>query len=134
MTRQPQKTDFHVEVEGVGTFVFAYREMRDELAIQVEYSRITQGVDTPSIFLGQVATWISALKVLTVEAPYGWNIDKLDPLEQESYLKLMNVYAALRAKEQQFRKKPEARGESGGQGNGGPADVLVPSQVQPGTD
>jgi hypothetical protein len=103
MSRVPSPTDFQVSVDGIGTFTFARRRMRDEMAIGAELSRLTEGVTTPTAFLALVAGWISTIKVLTVEAPSGWNIDEMDPLDEDSYAKLAQVHAALRAKEESFR-------------------------------
>lgn len=103
MSRLPAATDFHVPVDGIGTFSFAKRMMRDELRIAAEFSRLTEGVDSPTPFLATVAGWISQLRVLTVDAPDGWDLDALDPLDPESYAKLLKVHGALREKEDSFR-------------------------------
>lgn len=133
--RQPQPTDFHVDVEGIGTFRFAKRNMRAELDINVEYSRYTQGIETPTAYLDLVATWMSALKVLLVNGPAEFmDLDALDPLDDETYEKLGKVYAALRAKEQSFRRKPAPAVADGGPGDGEVGRVLVSPQVQPAAD
>lgn len=105
--REGSKHDFTVEVEDIGTFVFARRTMRDEFRIQAEYSRLTEGVPVPALHLFQTATQVATLKVLTVEAPDDWNIDAMDPLDEASYDKLDRVHAALRDKEDTFRKVPD---------------------------
>lgn len=102
MARKPNVTDFDVPVEGIGTFTFGRRKMADEIAIQVEYARVIDGVQ-PTEWLALVAGWISALKVLTVRAPAGWDIDEMDPLDDDTYAKLMQVHAALAEKERSFR-------------------------------
>jgi hypothetical protein len=134
MARLPNRTDFTVPVEGIGAFTFAKRSLRDELAIGSEYSRLTEGVDTPTPWLEAVAGWIAALKVLTVEAPKGWNIDELDPLDPETYAKLRKVHAALREKEGSFRRPGGAGGKADGQGVGSDDGVRVPAPVQPAAD
>ena len=132
--REIAPTDFYVDVEGIGTFSFGKRKMRDELRIAAEFSRLTEGVETPTAWLEIVAGWIAALTVLTVEAPAGWSLEDMDPLDQESYDKLRKVHEALRSKEHSFRKdkKPgvEAKREADSEGAG----VLVPAEVQPGAD
>lgn len=134
MNRQPAATDFFVPVEGVGTFSFAKRMLRDELRIAAEYSRLTEGVETPTDWLAIVAGWIAALKVLTVTAPEGWDIDVMDPLDQDTYDKLRKVHAALREKENSFRKGKTETGKAARSGDGDVDRVLVPPQVQSGTD
>ena len=90
-------TDFYVDVENVGRFRFARRTMRDEFQIGAEYSRLTEGVSTPTPWLAQMATMVSNLKVLAVTVPADWNIDKMDPLDDESYKLIFKVFEALRA-------------------------------------
>lgn len=114
MAREGAATDFDVDVEGVGVFRFGKRTMRDEIKVQVEYARMIEGVE-PTEWLALVAGWMSSLKVLTVRAPDGWDIDDLDPLDDETYARLMKVHAALTAKERSFRsgtgKAVEAQGQ-----------------------
>ena len=129
--RTPAPTDFHVEVDTVGVFRFARRTMRDEMRIQTEYSRLTEGVATPTEYLALVADWMATLSVLIVSAPDGWDMEQMDPLDEDTYAKLMRVYNALRAKEGSFRRKPAQGNPGGGAGPGQVADVLVPAQVQP---
>lgn len=129
MARRPHITDYHVQVEGIGQFTFARRKLADEVSIQVEYARILDGVQ-PTEWLALVGGCLSALRVLTVRAPEDWDIDELDPLEDESYAKLMQVHAALVSKERSFRRKPTDTGEADGQGNGPVGGVLVSEEIQ----
>lgn len=101
--RTPNATDFTITVDGIGAFTFGRRSMRDELSIAAEFSRLTEGVETPTPYLATVAGWISTLKVLTVNAPDGWDIDAMDPLDEDTYAKLLKVHASLREKEGSFR-------------------------------
>jgi hypothetical protein len=103
MPRQANpQTDFTVDVEGIGRFTFGRRRMRDELDIQREFADIIGGVQ-PTPWLEAVGGWISALKVLTVRAPDGWDLEDMDPLESQTYTRLNRVYQALREKEGSFR-------------------------------
>lgn len=113
MPRIAQPTDFNVPVEGVGTFTFGKRTMRDEISIQVEFARIIDGVE-PTSWLAAVGGWMSALKVLTVRAPDGWDIETLDPLDDETYAKLARVYEALADKERSFRRQSKGGSEASG--------------------
>lgn len=126
-----QQSTFAVPVEGIGTFQFRHRTMRDELRIGAEYSRLTEGVEQPTKWLADMAEWISTLKVLTVDAPEDWNIDDLDPLDPETYKKLIAVWNALRKKENFFRKGTGQGGQASGKGTGSEPGVLVPPDVQP---
>ena len=128
MARRPQLSDFIVDVDDIGSFSFAKRTMKDEIDIQVEYARIIQGVE-PTEWLARVGGWIATLKVLTVRAPAGWNIDEMDPLDNKVYEDMMLVYLALRAKEDSFRRKPGTGSEEGGQAQGENDRLLVPAAV-----
>lgn len=109
MARTPKETDFTVPVEGIGNFTFAKRTMADEIKIQVKYAEIIDGVE-PTTWLTLVGSWISTLSVLTVRAPADWDIDELDPLDNETYAKLKLVFESLTEQERSFRRKPQATG------------------------
>lgn len=117
MARTPHKTDFTVDVDGVGRFVFGKRRMADEIKVHVEYSRLTEAVE-PTPWLDSVSTWMSTIKVLVVRAPDGFDLDELDPLDEASYAKLFKVYAALVEKEGSFRSRPGEAVQAGGEGSG----------------
>lgn len=126
---------FAVEVDGIGNFTFAWRTMRHEFAVQAEYSRLTEGVATPSQALEMLAGIVSQLKVLTLEAPADWDISSMDPLDDEVYAKLVKVHAAMRAKEGSFRRPKSATGgPATGQGNVAVDGVHVSPSVQPAAD
>lgn len=112
ISRTSKPTDFTVEVEGVGRFTFARRTMGDELAIQREFADILQGVDKPTAWLETMGGWLSVLRVLTVRAPDDWDLESLDPLDNETYAKLNRVYEGLRDKERSFRAGPKPTGEA----------------------
>lgn len=109
--RPSRPTDFTVPVEGVGRFVFGKRTMADELAIQREYADIIQGIE-PTVWLETMGGWLSVLRVLTVDAPAGWDLDELDPLDEETYAKLSRVYEELRNQERSFRGGQKPSGEA----------------------
>lgn len=134
MSTAPGAKEFVESVDGIGTFTFARRNMRSELAIAAEFSRLSEGIATPSAFLETVGGWIATLKVLTLVAPDGWVLDEMDPLDDENYARLMKVHGALRAREDLFRGKPESKREDQRTGGGAVDSVLVPAQVQPGAD
>lgn len=133
MARRPHNTDFAVPVEGIGTFTFAHRRMADEIKIQAEYARMIDGTE-PTQWLSLVAGWISALTVLTVHAPAGWDIEEMDPLDDETYAKLKRVYDALVEKEQSFRGNNGKARQGERTGAGAVDGVLVPQEVQPSAD
>lgn len=111
--RTPSATDFPVDVPGVGRFIFARRKMSDEVDVQREFARILGGVE-PTAWLEIVGTWIAVFKVLTVVAPSDWNVDEMDPLDNDVYEKMKRVYDAFRDKELSFRGKSIPSGEGTG--------------------
>lgn len=130
MARKPASTDFDIVVEGIGRFRFANRTMRDHLKIEAEYSRIIDGVE-PTAFLKIIAEWISVLRVLTVDAPDGWNIDNMDPLDSVTYENLRKVHKALSDKEADFRGWANKAQPKSGEDKGEDAGVLVSPEIQP---
>jgi hypothetical protein len=131
--RASAPTDFHVDVDGVGHFIFARRTIRDEMRIGAEYSRFIEGVEQPTSFLDSMAGWISTLNVLTVEAPHNWNPEGMDPFDEDTHEKILKVYGALRTKEGEFRRQKAARsaGENSGPGTGAAPELLVSPAVPP---
>ena len=124
---------FVVAVDDIGTFTFRHRTMRLEMAIQAEYSRLTEAVPTPTLWLDTVSTWLSELKILTERAPEGWDLEAMDPLEDETYQRLQTVHAKLREKEGSFRGKVAAGAQDGAAG-GAVAAVPVEAAVQHAAD
>ena len=92
-----------LDVPGTGSFTFRRRVMADTFRIGAEYSRLTEGVSAPSPWLDAFATAYATLKVLTVEAPAGWDMAEMDPEDDASYAKIMGVFGTLRAAEARFR-------------------------------
>lgn len=113
MARKPHPTDFQVPIEGIGTFTFARRAMREEIDIQREFARILNGVE-PTAWLATVGGWLSTLRVLTVAAPDGWDIEAMDPTDNETYEKLGRVHDALLAQERSFRRGPGVASQASG--------------------
>lgn len=129
MNRMPAKGDFSVPVGKLGTFTFARRSMEDEIKIQVEYARMIEGVE-PTAWLSITCNWLATLKVLTVSAPSGFDVNDLDPLDEEVYVNMRDAYNALREKELSFRRKSGKAGEGERQAPVGDDGVLVSDKVQ----
>lgn len=129
--REQTATDFGIDVAGVGRFAVARRTMRDEFRIAAEYSRLTEGVETPTVFLHVYARAFATALVLVSQAPDGFDLETLDPLEEASYATLMAVHSAIVAQEDRFRGQPGARSQAGGSRDGGDRGPVVPQEVQP---
>jgi hypothetical protein len=131
MARTPNPaTDFSLDVEGIGKFMFAKRTMRDECECQVEFARIIQGVE-PTQWLNIVGGALADLRTLTVVQPQGFDLETLDPLDAESYNRLVKVHNALRDKERSFRRGNGAPSEGSGAESVQHNRVPVPAEIQP---
>lgn len=108
--RTPNDTDFNVDVEGIGRFVFARRTMSDNPKIRSRYNVLTEGNYSPEGFMWDTfALGLVTLQTLMVSSPDTFNIDALDPLMDDDCEKtVVKIAAALYAKEQSFRRQPTA--------------------------
>lgn len=115
-TRPSSPTDYQITVENVGAFTVARRTMRDQFKIAAEYSRITEGVETPTRFLHFYAQAFATCKVLTVSAPDGFDLELIDPLDEGSYAALIAFDDALTRKEEDFRLQSGKGSKTSGTG------------------
>lgn len=128
MARQPKANDYYFDVPDVGRFRAARRTMTIEVEIQREYASMAGGVE-PTAWLMTLAEYLSTLRVLIVDAPESWDMENMDPLDDETYQTLGRVFAALREREETFRRKPRAPGEENGAANGEHSGSVVSPDV-----
>lgn len=128
--RPQQPNDFFEDVEGIGRFRFARRKMNDEIKIQRLFSDYTGGVN-PTAWLLTLGEYLSTLRVLTVESPEGWDMDNMDPLDEETYEKIGRVFVALREREETFRGKPRTNGQGQGPQDAEHGGSVVSTDVPP---
>lgn len=106
---------FTVQVDGVGAFECRRRTMRVQVAIAAEYNRLVEGAESISRSLDSMASFMSYLQAMIVDAPEGWDAYAVDPDDPDEVEQLQQVYAAIQAAEARFRKgrkpKPEAASE-----------------------
>lgn len=116
MSRSAGPSDFHLDVEGVGKFVFARRTPRDVYRIRGEYANLTDGnYDADGNYADISALGFATIKVLMVSAPDGFSLDQLDPLVDEAWEeKVVKVFTSLREKELSFRPGTGASGQAAG--------------------
>ena len=94
---------YPLEVEGVGRFVFRKRRVPDQVRIEAAAIRMTGGpIDDAE--LENFCLAYQTLLALTVEAPAGWDLEEIDPLDREQTGRMWGAYEALRAEEARFRK------------------------------
>lgn len=111
MARQAKVNDYYIDVPDIGRFRCARRTMRDEVDVQREYASMAGGVE-PTAWLITIAEYLSTLRVLLVDAPEGWDMENMDPLDDETYEQLGRVFAALREREESFRRKSKPASEA----------------------
>jgi hypothetical protein len=113
--RKPADTDFFVDVEEVGVFRFGRRTYGDRLKIRAEFLRLVRefGEDEDAE-LSTHAAVIAAHKVLCVEAPEGWeSLESIDLVAiPDAEDKIFAIFAALKEKEDSFRKSAKEDGEA----------------------
>lgn len=95
-----------VTVPEVGEFVFRRRTLDTQIKLQADAVRLTGG-EIESTSLTGFAMAIATLRALTVRAPDGWNLDEVDPLDEEAMSAVLKVFGSLRAAEETFRSKAQ---------------------------
>lgn len=133
MARQPKANDYYIDVNGIGRFRCARRSLSIEVEVQREYASMAGGV-APTAWLMTLAEYLSTLRVLIVDAPEGWDMENMDPLDDETYQKLGRVFAALREREETFRGKPRTAGQAESPANGEHSGSVVSPDVPPATE
>lgn len=116
--RKPSHNDFHIDVPNIGHFSFAKRTLDDHMAVAAEYSRLTQGVEHPTQWLDTYAQALAVIRVLVTAAPADFDPYDLDPFDDATYDKLVAVWLAMRAREDEFRKGKHKASQAESQGAG----------------
>lgn len=117
--RAASQSDFKVEVPGIGDFTFARRTIQDSYRIKGNYNALTNGnYDVDGNINDIYAFGFVTIQSLIVSQPAGFDIGKLDPLEDEDFNeKVFAIFKELRDREGTFRKKPNTVSEDSGKGN-----------------
>lgn len=108
---------FKVPVAGIGEFTFRRRTVRDQPGIEAEADRILGGPVSDRA-IERAALAIATLSRLTVQAPEGWELDAIDPLDEAAVRGMFEVHKELRAAEERFRGRAGADGAAVGTGAG----------------
>jgi hypothetical protein len=108
--RTPKDTDFSLDVEGFGRFIFGRRTKEDVFKIRSRYNALTEGSYTAD---GKVADLAAlgyvTLQTLMVGNPESFNLDAMDPIMDDDFVdKILKVFGAFSAKEQSFRRDKTA--------------------------
>jgi hypothetical protein len=135
MNRPAAPSDFTIDVENVGTFIFGRRTRRDNFRIAAEHHRLTEGTDPAGTDFALAAEAQSTLSVLIVSAPAGFSklleLDSEIPVDEDDSMKVVRAFMALRKKELSFRPGSGEEGKGPGEADGRGDGVLVSPAVQP---
>jgi hypothetical protein len=124
-------SDVFFSAEPIGKFRFpSHRTMRDEMEIGSEYYRYTQGVDHVSEWYSALALRMATIKVMCVEAPDGFLVDEMDPLEDETVNLIGKIYVNFREQEDSFREKRKQKCKGTGEDTGRQPVVVVSATLQ----
>ena len=138
MNRPSAPSDFVVDVDDVGHFVFGRRTRRDNFRIAAEYHRLTEGTNPTGNDFALEAEAQATLSTLLVDGPPGFAesllLDNPDPMDPEAVLRMIDVFLALRKKELSFRPGSNEEGKGSREGDGKRDGVLVSPEVQPAAD
>jgi hypothetical protein len=136
MPRTANATDFAVDVDRQGRFIFARRSVGDIYKIRGRYHQATDGFyDADGNMADISALAYVTIQTLMVSGPEGFDVDLIDPLLDDDYdTKILAIWRALRNKELSFRPKQDKVSKEGGAGAGELAPAVVPGQVQPSAD
>lgn len=135
MSRPAASSDFTVDVEGLGTFVFGRRTGRDRFRMAAEFHRLTEGLDVGDSEFGLVADAFVTIKALLVDGPAEitsmLDLEAPASMDPDADAMLLRVFFALRQKELSFRPGAREDGKAARPGDGRDDRVLVPQEVQP---
>ncbi|WP_293372296.1 hypothetical protein [Nevskia sp.] len=130
--KPPKK--FHVDVDGVGRFVFKWRDMAAQIDIENVISRYTGGQVKPSPNLYWLASTAALFEVLMIEGPDGWSFNALNPKNPAVYAQLQAITGAHSTTEDTFLGAVPTVAAAAGEGGSAGDAVRIPSPLQPGTD
>jgi len=128
MRRYPHTTDFTLDVDRLGRFTFARRNIGDQFKIRGRYNQITDGFYDPDGNMADVsALAYVTIQTLLVSAPAGFDLNRLDPLiDDEFESKILAIWRALRQKELSFRPQSNQGCEAAGAVAGEHLSPVVP--------
>ncbi|RKP44679.1 hypothetical protein D7S86_26990 [Pararobbsia silviterrae] len=110
--------------------------MADQFKIRGIYAQLTGGnYDEQGRMTDVSALAFACIKVLAVEQPADFHIERMDPIVDEKLDdRLVEVYIALTEKERSFRPGSAAAVEGAGAGAGEDVRAVVPPNVSAGAD
>ena len=116
---KPTEKQFTKEIEKLGTFVFKFPTLQDEIAADNITQRLLAGNQNPTIGVNNTAVMIGTLKVALVEAPKDFDIDEIYsyPELESVYKSFVETVSSFRG-ESAFAKREGVEGSSAGGSEG----------------
>lgn len=136
MPKTPNATDFPVDVDKIGRFMFARRAPGDTFKIRGRYNHMTDGFYDDSGNMADIsALAFVSIQTLLVSSPDDFDLSAIDPIMDDNWEdKIIAIWTALREKELSFRPKSTSNSEASRPVNGGKLPVMVSDNLQPATD
>jgi hypothetical protein len=122
--RKPLEKTFKKDVEGIGTFIFQYLTLREELQVEnlvaklLEYNKDPE--DAPNI----IARMIATLSVVVVQAPDHWDVNEIYDFKE-----LEKVFEGYTNEVQFFRGNGDREVKEQGTPISEKPEILVPPAV-----
>jgi hypothetical protein len=111
---------FPLKVDGVGKFTFREKTFRDQVRIEADVSQLLgRRVDQmrpDEKDLVVFAQAVAHLSTLTIEAPPGWDLEGIDPLDEDAGERVIMVYGRLMEELARFRATRKSGGAPAGEG------------------
>ena len=96
-----------VDVEGVGQFEFSHRTLTLQVGVEAILNRMLGGPVSDDRLL-YVARAISTVKKLAIKCPDDFDLDTIDPIDEDEVNGVLKVYGGLLEAEATFRRSPTA--------------------------
>ncbi len=92
-------------VENIGEFEIKPDSARVSIALDVEYTRLTEGVENLPQQLMFVCNILATLKCRIAKSPDSWNPYEMDPFDEDTVKQANDVYLAIKDLDRLRREK-----------------------------
>lgn len=96
-----------VDVDGVGQFEFHHRTLTLQVGVEAILNRMLDGPVSDEKLL-YVARAISTVKKLAIKWPEGFDLEAIDPIDENEVGSVLKAYGGLLEAEANFRRRPPA--------------------------
>lgn len=96
-----------VDVEGVGQFEFQHRTLTLQVGVEAIMNRMLDGPVSDERLL-YVARAIATIKKLAIKVPEGFDLEAIDPIDENEVEGVLKAYGGLLDAEATFRRPATA--------------------------